>query len=344
MYADYFNTSSDVASWVSVVGIIALGFLLLSYAFLPVDKTGRHYLSISIVCAVSFMHVSSRFLSPRPDLVVADANVATQLGFIIPLAAQPDQCINEITPHSMESSTVCAASATALLFGGFAGVMWVFLRSVSLHLQICWQQNVGRTFMIFSHVSGWLVPFVVVTLALVFSGVSFRFGATCHINHKNSLADFWIPILLFAGLTVLIQFATLGYCIKVYLASLADSSTTTEGSTGLPDYTNSLRTMTPRQAYKRVRRVIALQWRGIAIVLIIIADVIFFSVVFVFLDNTVEDVKNRPEVSRDWVSCLAKEIAAGRGKEGCLNEARNLVVGEGTIIAVLLLLAVSSRS
>lgn len=39
----------------------------------------------------------------------------------------------------MESSTVCAASATALLFGGFAGVMWVFLRSVSLHLQICWQ-------------------------------------------------------------------------------------------------------------------------------------------------------------------------------------------------------------
>lgn len=241
----------------------------------------------------------------------------------------------------MESSTVCAASATALLFGGFAGVMWVFMRSVSLHLQICWQQSVGRLFMIFSHAAGWLVPFVVVTLALVFSGVSFRFGDTCHINHKNSLADFWIPILIFAGLTTLIQFATLGYCIKVYLASLADSSASTEGS-GMPDYTHSIRTMTPRQAYKRVRRVIALQWKGIAIVLIIIVDVIYFSVVFVFMDNTVEEVKHNPEISKPWIQCLVEAIAKGGDKNDCLDEARGLVAGEGTVIAVLLLLAVSS--
>lgn len=195
--------------------------------------------------------------------------------------------------------------------------------------------------MIFSHASGWLVPFIVVTLALVFSGVSFRFGATCHINHKNSLADFWIPILLFAGLTVLIQFATLGYCIKVYLASLADTSASTEGS-GLPTtYTGSMRTMTPRQAYRRVRRVIALQWKGIAIVLIIICDVIFFSVVFVFLDNTVEDVKHNPEIGQDWIACLVTAVANGGGKEDCLDEGRKLVVNEGTIFAVLFLLAVS---
>lgn len=59
VYADYFQTSSDVASWVSVVGAICCVFLLLSYAVLPVEKTGRHYLSISIVSAVIFMHVSS---------------------------------------------------------------------------------------------------------------------------------------------------------------------------------------------------------------------------------------------------------------------------------------------
>lgn len=195
--------------------------------------------------------------------------------------------------------------------------------------------------MIFSHAAGWLVPFVVVTLALVFSGVSFRFGDTCHINHKNSLADFWIPILIFAGLTTLIQFATLGYCIKVYLASLADSSASTEGS-GMPDYTHSIRTMTPRQAYKRVRRVIALQWKGIAIVLIIIVDVIYFSVVFVFMDNTVEEVKHNPEISKPWIQCLVEAIAKGGDKNDCLDEARGLVAGEGTVIAVLLLLAVSS--
>ncbi|PKS07931.1 hypothetical protein jhhlp_006541 [Lomentospora prolificans] len=317
VYPDSFNTLTTVANWLSVVGALCCLFLLLSYAFLPVDKTHRHYLSISIASAVCLMN----------------------LGFIIPLAAEPDQCFNQITPHDMETSTVCAASATALLFGGFAAVMWVFLRSVSLHLQICWQQNVGRMFMIFSHATGWLIPVVVVILALVFSGVSFRFGATCHINHKNSLADFWIPLLLFAGVTVLIQFATFGYCIKVYLASLADTSASTEGS-GIP-YTNSVRTMSPRQAYRRVKRVIQLQWRGIAIVLIIIADVIFFSVVFVFQDNTVQDVKKHPEISADWVACLALAVASGGSKDDCLDEATALVLNQGTIIAVLFMLAVN---
>lgn len=217
--------------------------------------------------------------------------------------------------------------------------MWAFLRSLSLHLQICWQVLVGRNFMIFAQAAGWGVPLIGVTLALVFSGVSFRFGSICHINHKNNLADLWIPLLIFAGATVILTFATFGYCIKVYLASLYDTSASTEGS-GLPAYTNSVRTMSPRQAYRRVKRVIALQWRGIAIVLIIIADVIFFSVVFVFLDNVVQSVTNDPHVAENWVICL---IANKGDKNKCLKEAGTIVVNEATVSAVLLLLGVSYR-
>lgn len=262
-----------------------------------------------------------------------------QLGFVIPLAAQPDQCYDQITPHSMKTSTVCGASGSFLLFGGWAGVMWAFLRSLSLHLQICWQVLVGRTFMLFAQAAGWGVPILGIILALVFSGLSFRFGATCHINHENSLADFWIPLLLFAGLTVIITFATFGYCIKVYLAALGDHSASTEGS-GLPSYSQSVKTMTPRQAYRRVRRVIALQWRGIAIVLIIIADVIFFSVIFVFQDTVVQSVTHDPKVGEKWVICL---IGAAGDKDKCLHEANSLVVNEATVTAVLLLLAVRIR-
>lgn len=206
----------------------------------------------------------------------------------------------------MATSKVCGASGSLLLLGGWAGVMWAFLRSLSLHLQICWQVLVGRSFMLFAQAAGWGVPILGIILALVFSGVSFRFGATCHINHQNSLADFWIPLLLFAGLTVIITFTTFGYCIKVYLDSLSDNSASTEGS-GLPAYSSSVRTVSPRQAYRRVRRVISLQWRGIAIVLIIIADVIFFSVIFVFQDNIVQSVTHDPEVAKDWVVCLDRK-------------------------------------
>ena len=187
-----------------------------------------------------------------------------------------------------------------------------------------------------SQFAGWGIPIIGIILALTLSGVSFRFGSTCHINHKNSLADLWIPLLVFAGFTIIIQFATFGYCIKVYLASLADNSASTEGS-NLPSYTNSIRTMTPRQAYRRVRRVIQLQWRGIAIVLIIVADVIFFSVIFVFQDNTVEAVKKDPTKAEDWIVCLVQALG---DKTKCLDKASSLVVNQATVGAVLLLLAV----
>jgi hypothetical protein len=238
----------------------------------------------------------------------------------------------------MNTSKTCALSGAFLLIGGWSGVMWVFLRAVALHLQICWQVVIGKTFMWGALASGWGIPAIALTVALVFSGVSFRFGDTCHINHKNSLADFWIPLLIFAAITVIIQFATFGYCIKVYLASLADDSTTTNSS-GLPSYTNSIRgTISPRQAYRRVRRVIELQWRGIAIVLLIIADVIFFAVVFVFMDDIETNVLKDPTKSLKWLGCLMESQG---DKNLCLSFAGSLVVNEATVMAVLILLSVS---
>lgn len=218
--------------------------------------------------------------------------------------------------------------------------MWVFLRAIALHLQICWQVVLGKTFMWGSLASGWGIPAIALTFALVFSGVSFRFGDTCHINHKNSLADFWIPLLIFAAVTVIVQFATFGYCIKVYLASLTDNSSTTNSS-GLPSYTNSIRgTISPRQAYRRVRRVLELQWRGIAIVLIIVADVIFFAVIFVFLDDVETNLIKDPSKGVEWLTCLLSEKGE---KKPCLHFADDIVVNEATVMAVLILLSVRTQ-
>lgn len=314
-YPDSFNTVGIVAEWIAVASLVCCLFLLLSWMFLPIDKTHRHYLSICVSIAVCFIN----------------------LGFVIPLAGRPDQCYDDITPNDMQTSSVCAASGTFILLGGWAGVLWVFLRSLSLHLQICWQVVVGRNFMWFAQATGWGIPAVGIVLALTLSGVSFRFGNTCHINHHNSLADLWIPLLVFAALTIVIQFATFGYCIKVYLASLADNNATTENSSGLPSYSNSIRTMTPRQAYRRVRRVIQLQWRGITIVLVIVCDVVFFAIVFVFQDNTLQNIKNDPTVAADWIKCLA---FSGGDRDACLSYANGFVVSIATVGAVLILLAV----
>ncbi|KAF4634879.1 hypothetical protein G7Y89_g3225 [Cudoniella acicularis] len=273
------------ANWINVVGMACSMFLVVSFAFLPVEKTHRHYLSVCLAIATIMM----------------------QLGFIIPLGAKPNQCFNAITPNDMTTNTACALSGAFLIAGGWCGVMWVFLRAVALHLQICWQVVIGKMFMWGALAAGWGIPAIGVTVAIVFSGVSFRSR-------------------LF------------GYCIKVYLASLADDSTTTNSS-GLPSYTNSIRaTISPRQAYRRVRRVIELQWRGIAIVLLIIADVVFFAVVFVFMDDMEANIIKNPAKSLPWIECLALQ---GGNKNACLKLAEPLVISEATVMSVLLLLSLN---
>ncbi|QUC17912.1 uncharacterized protein UV8b_02153 [Ustilaginoidea virens] len=315
VYPDSFDTLTLAANWVATVGLISCIYLLASWVVLPVEKTCRHYLSVCMTLSILLI----------------------SLGLVVPLAAQPEQCYDTITPNSMSSSRVCGASGTFLMLGGWSVVVWAFLRSLSLHLQICWQVLVGRSFMFFAHAAGWGIPLIDLCLSLVFSGVSFRFGPTCHINHKNSLAVFWIPLSIFAGATVIITFATFGYCVKVYILSLKDTSASTEASS-LPTYTNSLRTVTPRQAYRRVKRVIALQWRGIAIVLIIICDVIFFTFIFVFQDNLVQAVKSDPKLTEKWVMCL---IGSAGDKNACLEYVGHVVVNEATVSSVLFLLALN---
>ncbi|KAL2065100.1 hypothetical protein VTL71DRAFT_4240 [Oculimacula yallundae] len=316
LYPDNFTMVTNSVSWINVGGMICSMFLILSFAFLPVQKTHRHYLSVCLAVAIIIM----------------------QLGFIIPLAAKPESCFNAITPNDMDSSLTCAFSGAMLLAGGWCGVMWVFLRALALHLQICWQVIMGRSFMWGALATGWGIPAIALTLALVFSGVSFRFGDTCHINHKNSMAAFWAPLLVFAAVTVIIQFGTFGYCIKVYLASLRDDSTTTNSS-GVRSFNNSLRaTISPRQALRRIRKVLELQWRGIAIVLLIIADVIFFAIVFVFMDDLEASTLKNPARGAVWLKCL---IDTGGDKNGCLQFTSNLVINEATVMAVLVMLSLN---
>lgn len=57
-----------------------------------------------------------------------------ELGFIIPLAGQPEQCYNAITPNDMNTSTLCA----------FSGVNYTFPRSTP-HLPFHYLQKTALT-------------------------------------------------------------------------------------------------------------------------------------------------------------------------------------------------------
>lgn len=162
------------------------------------------------------------------------------MSFVIPLGNPKTQCYDKITPHDMYSSINCALSGAFLLGGGWSTVMWgmcprirdesfwggflannksVFLRTLSLHLQICWQAVPGRRFFLAAQAAGWSVPVVFLAVALSVTGVSFRFGESCHINSKNGLETFWGPLLAVAAASIVTQAITFAPFIK-YISNM----------------------------------------------------------------------------------------------------------------------------
>jgi hypothetical protein len=293
--------------------------MLLSYIVLPTQKTRSHYLSVCLIIAVMMIC----------------------LGFTIPLGANPEQCYDEITPNDMYSSMGCAWSGAMIVAGGLSAAMWICIRALSMNLQICWDIVPGRKFFYVSQVFGWGIPAILFTVTMTVTGVSFRFGSACHVNHADSMADFWGPMMGIAGIAGILQLTTFAYCMHVYLKNLwvdSPANSTSASGSGLPSYSGSLHTQTARAVYQRLKKVLWLQWRGIVIVTIILVDVIFFAIVFVYLDGLqASGVENLDKVM-PWLMCLFQHPTE---KNKCLNDAQAYLINEATVTAVLILLSLA---
>jgi hypothetical protein len=118
----------------------------------------------------------------------------------------------------------------------------------------------------------------------------------------------------------------------------SDDKTETQSSAGLPSYTTSMRTRSARAVYRRVRKVLWLQWRGITIVVFILVDVIFFSIVFIWLNSLTTHARDNVEELMPFLLCLMKNS----GKpEPCFELGQELAVNESTVIAVLMMLSIA---
>ena len=99
---------------------------------------------------------------------------------------------------------------------------------------------------------------------------------------------------------------------------------------------------------------VSLQWRGLAIAVLVVTDVIFFSVVFVVvsffvaytnysrllismqLDKETQKAVQHPQAFTPWLTCMVVK----QNKEACISLAEGILVNESILIATLLLLAV----
>ncbi|KAL9092898.1 MAG: hypothetical protein Q9159_000522 [Coniocarpon cinnabarinum] len=303
-----------IAGYINVIALALCAFMLISFMLLPAETTRRHYLNVCLIIGI----------------------VILQLGFIIPWANKPEKCYNEITPNSEHTSGVCAVGGAMVVFGGAAINMWILIRALSMHLQICWGIEPGRNFFWAAQVFGWALSVTLLSTEMSISGVSFRFGDYCHVNSHASLGPLWIPLLALAGISLCLQLSTFAYCLNVYIKhSLGVVKPSTHSSQAESSLT-SFRSASARAVFRRVRKVVLLQWRGLAIAIIVVADVIFFSLVYTILDQQMSSTIRNPESLEPWLECLVIK----QNKNACLHLAKPLAVNQSLLIAVLILLAI----
>ncbi|WPB00281.1 uncharacterized protein RHO25_004900 [Cercospora beticola] len=172
-YQADFKRLTDGAAWVNVAGFILCSFLLLSNAVLPSAITRRSYLNIVILVGILIL----------------------ELGFIVPLARQPEQCFDPVTPNGQGSDLTCAFSGAFLAFGLLFYVVWILIRSLFMHVQVCWNRTPDKIAYIAANVAAFSITISLTTATLAHTGVSYRFGGYCHINAFDNV-DKLIPWLL----------------------------------------------------------------------------------------------------------------------------------------------------
>lgn len=303
-----------IPNYLSIFSVILCLFLLLSFALLPPETSHRHYLSVGLLFPVLFISLS----------------------FAIPVTTDPPMCYDAITPHDMKSSLSCAWTGSLVTLGGVGSVVWVFLRSLWLHIRIFWDRDPGKIFKIGSIVVGTIIPLVYLIAVLSVTGFSYRMGQTCLPNHEHAIVTFWIWLVIFAVLAFLLQTFTSAYCFYVYVRSLRRVR---RGSA-----INSFERGQVRrklETWTNVRKLFLLQWRNILVSVFVIVGSISFFIVFWTQDSKLGGVFNDPnniKPVKTWIICQTLSMG---DKEECRKYVKNFTVDQAAVLVSLILASVS---
>ncbi|KAJ4305138.1 hypothetical protein N0V90_000669 [Kalmusia sp. IMI 367209] len=299
-----------VPNYLSILSVTLCLFILISFAALPPDTTHRHYLSVGLLISVLFISLS----------------------FAIPVSANPSMCYDAITPHDMKSSVSCAWTGSLVTVGGLGSVVWVFLRSLWLHIRIFWDRDPGNRFKWFSIIVGTVLPLVFLISILAVTGFSYRMGQTCLPNQKHAIVTFWIWLVVFAILAFLLQTITTGYCFYVYVRTLRR-----EQRASTIDSFQRGQASQKMETWSHVKRLFLLHWRNILISVFVIIGSISFFVVFWTQGSKLGRVFNDPEnikPVKTWIICLT--LSSGN-KESCRKYVKNFTVNQGAVLTSLIL-------
>jgi amino acid transporter len=183
--------------------------------------------------------------------------------------------------------------------------------------------------------AGIVLPVILLIAVIVATGFSYRIGQTCFPNHENAIATFWIWLVAFAIAGFLLQTATTGYCVWVYMRTIRNAN---------HEYQNSINTHRANQkaeTWANVKRLVLLQWRNILVSIFTIVGSIAFFIVFWTEDHRLarifQDSANIQLVQK-WITC--QKLSRGN-KEECRKFVADFTVPQATVLTSLILASVS---
>lgn len=203
-----------------------------------------------------------------------------------------------------------------------------------------------------AHGLGWGLPALFLAVSLPITGVSYRLISTCSPNPHVSFVTWFGWLIAFALLGALIQFGTTAFCLIVYARSLF-----VQGSGGSPNATKSSISSNPSTpssprkgptqigtknlAWRRVQKVLSLQWRSILLSSTVIFIAAYSGIVYVVMTRTAQQDANPKQTDRilNWSDCLVYHEG---DKDKCLHLARPLRLGAGQVVAALTMASVST--
>ncbi|KAK5715129.1 hypothetical protein LTR15_010545 [Elasticomyces elasticus] len=331
IYSDALDRNRHIACWFNVPALVCQAFLLLSFAVLKERHSHAHYLSVGLCISLA----------------------ALELSFIIPLGAKPDVCHDAITPNDLHSVMTCGWSGALLEAGAMAGATWILLRSVWTYLRVCADVRHSASLFWIAQALGWGLPAILLAISLPITGVSYQVGTTCFPNQNSAFVTWFGWLLAFACLAALIQFITTGFCLWLYLRHYFQASSSGGDSADSNELELNVAALMPdadqkprrasvwigkKLAWRRVRKVLYMQWRSIVLSLFVVTEIIYFGVVFVAQTRAARAASSpaKSDKIEAWAACL---VLSGGDKEECLPYYSALGLSEGVVLATFFMSA-----
>lgn len=209
---------------------------------------------------------------------------------------------------------------------------------------------------------GIALPALFLAISLPISGVSYRLGNVCIPNRFSALATWFAWVMLFAAVSWVIQVVTIAYCLWRFASSIVTGPATVAGAgggvkthqskssvstavTAESAHTRGGTSITParqrRVAWRKVKRVLVLQWRSMVLAFLIVNLSVFFGMAFIEQNLTTKALpgtENLSSADLTWFVCL---MAHDGDKNACLSQASGLGLVERRAVATFVLGSVS---